>query len=79
LIRGMGRVFKRGSVYWIAYSHRNQEYRESAYSESEVAARKLLKKRIGEPGTGQFIGLNEERLTFEDRRMRFLTTMRSTN
>jgi len=61
----MGRVFKRGSVYWIAYSYRNQEYRESAHSESEAAARKLLKKRIGEAGTGQFIGPNEERVTFE--------------
>ncbi len=29
-MRGMGRIFKRGSVYWIAYSYRNQEYRESA-------------------------------------------------
>jgi hypothetical protein len=65
-MRGMGRVFKRGSVYWIAYSYRNQEYRESAHSESEAAARKLLKKRIGEAGIGQFIGPNEERLTFED-------------
>ena len=62
----MGRIFKRGSVYWIAYSYRNKEYRESSASESESQARKLLKKRIGEGGTGQFLGPNEERVTFED-------------
>jgi integrase len=65
-MRGMGRIFKRGSVYWIAYNHRNQEFRESSQSENESAARKLLKKRIGEVATGQFIGPNEERLTFEE-------------
>jgi integrase len=65
-MRGMGRIFKRGSVYWIAYSYRNKEYRESSQSESESQARKLLKKRIGEAGTGQFLGPNEERVTFED-------------
>lgn len=65
-MRGFGRVFKRGSVYWIAYSHRNQEYRESSQSENESIARKLLKKRIGEVATGQFVGPDEERVTFED-------------
>lgn len=65
-MRGMGRIFKRGSVYWVAYSYRNKEYRESSQSESESQARKLLKKRIGEASTGQFLGPNEERLTFED-------------
>ncbi len=65
-MRGTGRIFKRGSVYWIAYSYRNKEYRESSGSENEASARKLLKKRIGEAASGRFIGPNEERLTFED-------------
>ena len=64
-MRGMGRIFKRGPVYWIAYSYRGKEHRESARSESESQARKLLKKRIGETSVGTFIGPNEERLTFE--------------
>ncbi|MBF6571262.1 MAG: tyrosine-type recombinase/integrase [Candidatus Binataceae bacterium] len=64
-MRGMGRIFKRGPVYWIAYSYRGKEHRESARSESESQARKLLKKRIGETSAGTFIGPNEERLTFE--------------
>ncbi len=64
-MRGMGRIFKRGPMYWIAYSYRGKEYRESSRSESESQARKLLKKRIGETSAGTFIGPNEERLTFD--------------
>lgn len=64
-MRGMGRNFKRGPVYWIAYSYRGKEHRESSRSDSESQARKLLKKRIGETSAGTFIGPNEERLTFE--------------
>lgn len=64
-MRGMGRIFKRGPVYWIAYSYRGKEYRESARTETESQARKKLKQRIGETSAGTFIGPNEERLTFE--------------
>ncbi|MBE3603733.1 site-specific integrase [bacterium] len=65
-MRGMGRIFKRGSIYWIAYCHRGKEYRESSRSDNESQARKLLKKRIGEIANGHLIGPSEERLTFED-------------
>jgi integrase len=65
-MRGMGRVFKRGPVYWVAYYHRGKEYRESAESENESAAKKLLKKRIGEVAQGQLRGANQDRLTFDD-------------
>ena len=65
-MRGLGRIFKRGSAYWIAYYHRGKEYRESSHSESESQARKLLKQRVAEVGTGRLAGGREERLTFED-------------
>ena len=65
-MKGLGRVFKRGSVFWIAYYHRGIEYRESSYSESEARATKLLKKRIGEIGRGRLIGPVEEKVTFEE-------------
>lgn len=64
-MRGLGRIFKRGSIYWIAYYHRGKEYRESSESEIESQARKLLKKRIGEIGSGKLIGPVEEKVTFE--------------
>ncbi len=64
-MRGFGRVFKRGSTYWIAYYHRGQEYRESSESENESAAKKLLKKRIGEVAQGRHVGASQERITFD--------------
>ena len=67
--RGLGRIFQRGSVYWIAYYYRGKEYRESTEatgSKGETLARKLLKKRLGEMGRGRLIGPSEERVTFED-------------
>ncbi len=30
--RGLGRIFQRGPVYWIAYCHRGKEYRESTHT-----------------------------------------------
>ena len=65
-MRGMGRVFRRGPVYWIAYYHRGKEYRESSESDNESAAKKLLKKRIGEVAQGRLQGANQDRLTFDD-------------
>jgi integrase len=63
-MRGVGRVFQRGSVWWIAFYHRGREIRQSSESESETQARKLLKKRMGELTGGRFI-VDEEKVTFE--------------
>jgi len=64
-MRGIGRILKRGSIWWVAYSHRGTEYRESSHSGSESQAKKLLRKRITEVSGGKFIP-NEDRLTFEE-------------
>ena len=72
-MRGFGRVFKRGAIYWIAYCYRGKEHRESSESDNEAVARKLLKKRVGEMGRGRLIGPSEERLTFENLASMLLT------
>jgi integrase len=64
-MRGMGRIFRRGPTYWIAYYHRAKEYRESSHSDNEAQARRLLKKRIGEVATGQLIGPSADRFSFD--------------
>src|SRR5690242_20561692 len=71
-MRGMGRIFKRGSVYWIAFYHRGREHRESAKSDNESVARKLLKERIGQAGHGNLVGARQERPTFDDLAQGFL-------
>ena len=65
-MRGMGRIFKRGSIYWIAFSHRGKEHRESSRSDNESAARKLLEQRIGEASQGKLVAAKQERVTFDD-------------
>lgn len=57
---------KHSPTWWIAYYHRGKEHRESSQSTDPKAARRLLKKRIGEMGRGAFVGPNEEKVTAED-------------
>lgn len=65
-MRGMGRIYKRGPIWWVCYYHRGKQYRESSRSDSEAKARKLLRKRLGEIEGGRFIGPDEGRLTFDE-------------
>jgi integrase len=62
----MGRIFRRGQVFWIAYYRHGKEYRESTHSTDENDATKLLKKRYGEIAGRRFVGPQEERVMFED-------------
>ena len=64
-MKGVGRVFQRGSVWWIAFYHRGHEIRQSAHCNSESLARKVLKKRVGEVSSGRFIA-EEDRIKFDD-------------
>jgi integrase len=75
-MRGNGRVFQRGGVWWIAYYHRGREIRESAQTPSEQKARTLLRERLRTAGTPEFIGPAAERVTFDDLAALYLTDYR---
>jgi integrase len=62
----MGRIFRRGQIYWVAYYRYGKEHRESTHSANENDATKLLKKRYGEIASRRFVGPREERVMFED-------------
>lgn len=64
--RGLGGTYQRGGVWWIRYSYRGRKMRESSGSVKEAAAIRLLKKRLGEMGSGRLVGPDVERTTFED-------------
>ena len=51
--RGTGRVFRRGNVCWIAYYHHGKEIRESAGTNEEKKAVKLLRQRLKEIGADE--------------------------
>jgi hypothetical protein len=48
-MRGDGRIFRRGRIWWIAYSRSGREYRESSRGADEDTARRLLRKRLSIP------------------------------
>ncbi len=65
-MRGQGRIFLRGSVYWVAYYHRGKEVRESSKSERESDAQRLLRERLRTAGTTVFTDPKVERVTFDE-------------
>jgi integrase len=75
-VRGQGRIYKRGSIYWIAYYHRGAQVRESTHSTRENVALKLLRERLRTAGTPQFVGPRAERVTFDTLAELYLTDYR---
>ena len=51
-MKGDGRVYQRGEVWWVAYYHDGRECRESSQSRSRKEAVRLLRQRIGEVAMG---------------------------
>ena len=49
VVRGEGRIFRRGPIWWVAYYRRGREYRESSRSVDQETARALLQKRLSTP------------------------------
>ncbi len=60
-MRGNGRVFRRGSIWWVAYYHDGHEYRESSKSRERTAAVRLLRLRLGELTAGVVLSLEPSR------------------
>jgi len=66
-IRGLGSVYQRGRMWWIAYWSRGKQLRESSGSTKQADAERLLKRRIQDHGKGRVIDPKaEERLRTED-------------
>ena len=51
-MRGDGRVFQRGQIWWVAYYHDGREHRESSKSREHKEAVRLLRQRVGEAAAG---------------------------
>ena len=45
-MRGDGRTFRRGRLWWIAYFRNGREYRESSRSADQGVAQRLLHERL---------------------------------
>lgn len=64
--RGDGRIYLRGQIWWIQYSHRGRTHRESSRSTKRMVAERRLKRRLGEISVGEFIGPKAERIRYEE-------------
>lgn len=56
--KGTGCIYQRpdSAVYWLKYSRYGKSYRESTRTTDKGKAQKMLKVRLSEITTGQFIG-----------------------
>lgn len=66
--RPKGCIYQRpdSSVWWIKYSLNGKSFRESTHSENRRKAVKLLERRLGEIGTGAFVGPEVEKVTVNE-------------
>src|SRR5206468_8473561 len=84
-MRGDGRLYQRGDIWWVEYWHRGEQVRESSKGfictkdgkpsdgTDRRAAVKLLKERRRTAGTAQFIGPQVERVAFSKLAAMYLT------
>src|SRR5439155_26335504 len=54
-VRGLGSVYQRGDTYWIKFYVDGTAKRESAHSEKEAVAVRLLKRRLEELSAGRYV------------------------
>jgi len=76
-MRGDGRIYQRGAIWWVEYWHRGDQVRESSKGfvcregkppsdgTDRRAAEKLLQARRRTAGTSHFIGPDAERVDFK--------------
>jgi integrase len=63
-MRGDGRIYQRGTIWWVQYAHRGTCVRESSKSTDRRVAQRLLQERRRTAGTAQFIAPKMEQLSF---------------
>src|SRR6266705_5626374 len=62
----MEMLYRRGRIWWVKYYRNGKCFRESSKSKSRSDGKRLLRKREGEITTGVFLGLEAERVRFEE-------------
>ncbi|MCX8022565.1 MAG: tyrosine-type recombinase/integrase [Syntrophorhabdaceae bacterium] len=68
----MGSIYLRGNTYWIKYYSNGKPYRESAKTDKETEAKRLLKLREGQIQEGKFAGLQINKTRLKDLKDGFL-------
>ena len=76
--KGTGSIYQRpdSGVFWMKYSRYGKAYRESTRTTDKTKAQKMLKTRLAEITTGQFVGPKAERIKVEELAEDFLREYR---
>ena len=76
--RGTGSVYlqKGSSIWWIKYYRNGKAYRESTHTADQGKAKDILKQKLAEITTGNFIGPKAERIRLEELAEDFLRDYR---
>jgi integrase len=77
--RGDGRLYLRGRTYWVQYNVRGKMIRESAHTDKESVAAKLLRQRLGEVARGSLVGPVAEKVTLGEMQAALLADYRLKN
>jgi hypothetical protein len=64
-MRELGRVYKRGDIYWNQFNQDGRCHRESTKSTSVQTARAILKQRLSQVTTGRFSPQTEKQTVSE--------------
>ena len=59
-------IYKRGNVWWIKYYRNGKPFRESYKTTKKMVAERLLKRREGEIAQGKILGIQFEKVSFDD-------------
>jgi len=62
-MRGDGRLYQRGRVWWVAWSFRGRERRESSKSRDKAVAKRLLRIRVGQIAKGERPSLGDHQVS----------------
>lgn len=62
----MGCIYRRGRTWWIKYTNHGKPVMESAKTDKEVEAKKLLRLREGQVAENKFPGIQVTRTRFKD-------------
>src|SRR5229473_3371275 len=71
--RGSGSIYKKRSVYYIAYYANGKQVCESTGTKDKPEARRILQARLGQLAEGRYVGPAAERITVDDLIQDFLT------
>jgi integrase len=65
-LRGLGSVYKRGRIYWVAFYHNGQQVCKSAETDNETEANRFLQDQLEAANNGRLVTGSGSKLTIAD-------------